>query len=294
MRKEPNHRVDLILLVIVGILIGIQVWLGALPTGVFGHDQFTYLDGAWRVACGQTPHVDFHILYGVLLWKPLQWGLWLSNYDVRGIGFARAFFTAFVVALYLIALRRRPAVLRVALVTFVSVFVATPRPLGEFPTLVSDAMFYNRIGYALVCFVIMDQLYLDRFYRSDTLASGQAFYRGLPPGVAIAALFLIKVSFLLPAGLILLTSALCFRPVVRQVAGVVCGAAATILVALVCLDFRPMAYFADIAMTMRFAGGYIAPRVSQVLVRDWPSLLFVVGAAVLVSMRTARGSRLWI
>src|ERR1700744_879862 len=71
-----THRRQWLLLLFAGLLLAgvccFQFSLGAFPTRIYGHDLFVFLNGAWRVASGQVPYVDFYSGLGVLVWKPIQ------------------------------------------------------------------------------------------------------------------------------------------------------------------------------------------------------------------------------
>src|ERR1700753_2422007 len=90
-------------------LCALEVLLGALPTRIYAHDVFIFLDGAWRVAHGQVPTVDFYAGYGVLVWNPLRWGLALRHYRIEGMGAVRAIYTAFLGLWFLLLSRRSPS-----------------------------------------------------------------------------------------------------------------------------------------------------------------------------------------
>src|ERR1700691_6671440 len=91
----PRSRVvaGLLLAVLATVSI-VQCELGAFPTRIYGHDLFVFLSGAWRVASGQIPCVDFYSGLGVLVWKPIQLAFVLHGYNADAIGVARAIYTA--------------------------------------------------------------------------------------------------------------------------------------------------------------------------------------------------------
>jgi len=48
------------------LICGATVFIGAVPTKVFGHDIFVPLEIGWRVINGQRPHLDFTSAWGPL------------------------------------------------------------------------------------------------------------------------------------------------------------------------------------------------------------------------------------
>ena len=49
------------------IICGATAFVGAVPTRIFGHDDFFLLDNGWRIVCGQRPHLDFYSPWGPVM-----------------------------------------------------------------------------------------------------------------------------------------------------------------------------------------------------------------------------------
>jgi hypothetical protein len=271
-----------------GSLCSLQVALGALPTRVYAHDFFIFLDGAWRVANGQIPCVDFYAGYGVLIWNPLRWGLALHGYNADGIGLARAFYTAFLGVWFLLLTRLGPRrVQSLTLGFFILMFLSAARPLGEYPTWVSHAMFYNRVSYALVFLIIFEQLGVSRFHAADQPVAGRQdnraqFWRGGSTGAALACTVLVSFWFVVPGAVILAIGLLLFGVNRRHLFGMLAGGIAVFVFAIICLHFRPMAFLHEI-ITLSYQRGGITDKAVNTIVQDLGAVLFTLAAGLAVA-----------
>src|SRR4030042_4283830 len=54
-------------LVCILIICGATAFIGAVPTRIYGHDNFFLLDNGWRIVCGQRPHLDFFRPWGPVM-----------------------------------------------------------------------------------------------------------------------------------------------------------------------------------------------------------------------------------
>jgi hypothetical protein len=271
-----------------GSLCSLQVALGALPTRVYAHDLFIFLDGAWRLTNGQIPFVDFYAGYGVLIWNPLRWGLALHGYNADGIGLARAFYTAFIGVWFLLLTRLAPRrVQSMTIGLFILMFVSAARPLGEYPTWVSHAMFYNRVGYALLFLIIFEQLGVSRFDAADHAHTEQPhekgqFWRGVSTGTALACATLVNIWFLLPGAVLLATGLLLFGVHRRHLAGMLAGAAAAFVFAITCLHFRPLAFLHEV-LTLAHQRGSITGGAVTTFVEDMGEVVFTLAAGLTIA-----------
>ncbi len=269
-------------------LCWLQVLLGALPTRVYAHDLFIFLDGAWRLANGQIPFVDFYAGYGVLVWNPLQWGLALHGYNADGIGLARAFYTAFIGVWFLLLTclaPRRAQSLTIGL--FILMFVSAARPLGEYPTWISHAMFYNRVGYALLFLIIFEQLGVSRFDAVDDAHTEQPhdkgqFWRGVSTGAALTCATLVNIWFLLPGAVLFATGLLLFGVNRRHLAGMLAGTAAAFVFAITCLHFRPVAFLHEV-LTLSHQRGSITGGAVNTFVEDMGGVVFTLAAGLAIA-----------
>ena len=277
------------------VVCALQVALGALPTRIYGHDLFVLLDGAWRVASGQIPCVDFYSGLGVLVWDPLRWALALDGYRADAIGLARAFYTAVLGIWFLLLIRRdRARIPSLVLGFFFLIFVSAARPLGEYPTWVSHAMFYNRIGYALLFLIILEQLPVSRFQAADAAAPAEErpkalFWGGLSTGAALACTVLLKVSFVLPGALLLAFGLFLFGVRRKHLLGLLTGGLAVALGAVAFLHFQPAAFFRETIALGHARQGMLFSQAVSAVVEEVGNLGFALAAGLAIAIACFRG-----
>jgi hypothetical protein len=239
------------------------------------------------VASGQVPCVDFYSGLGVLVWKPIQLAFLLYGYKAGAIGLARALYTAVLGAWFLLLIGREPIRTRVVgLWLFLLIFLSAARPLGEYPTWISHAMFYNRIGYALVFLVIFEQLPISRFRALDSgsgLHPEPQFWGGFSTGAAIACTVLLKISFLIPAAAILGLGLLFFGFTRRHITGLLAGALSTFALAMAFLHFQPAAFLRETIILGRERQGMLKSQFISVLVKDLGEILFTIAAGTIIA-----------
>jgi hypothetical protein len=280
----------LLLAVLAGVSI-VQWKLGAFPTRIYGHDLFVFLSGAWRVASGQIPYVDFYSGLGVLVWKPIQLAFVLHGYNADAIGAARAIYTA-VLGVWCLLLLRREAVLRwsISLWFFFLVLVSAARPLGEYPTWVSHAMFYNRVGYALLYLIMIDQLSASRFIAVDAseLVQGRghtqvSFWTGFSSGAALACTLLLKISYTVAGTVLLCLGLILFGVQRRHIAGVLAGGLAVLAAAIAFLHFQPIAFLHETLILSHERQGMLGSQIVQASVKELGGVAFTLAAGAAIA-----------
>ncbi len=122
-------------------------------------DLVTILDGAWRVAHGQAPSVDFHAATG-----PLAHYLPAAGYGLTGslgaampAAMALATLALAPAIAHVLASRLSPAV-AIPFGLFLVLVLAVPINLGEGVTSLSFIAFYNRIGWAALAALLVMHL----------------------------------------------------------------------------------------------------------------------------------------
>ena len=170
------------------------VLIGAVPTFVFGHDNFFLLENGWRVLHGLRPHLDFWSPWGPLTFLVVALGLKLSHGSPNGLAYGNAIFALVIgVWIYRVGRGRLAQAPRSLLAIYAAVLACSPHPVGLWPMILAPAMIYNRYGYALLVLVLM-----ECFQRPDTTMSGSEKKQGgFPRGQRWAGLFLKE---LLPGG----------------------------------------------------------------------------------------------
>jgi hypothetical protein len=174
---------------------GITAYIGAVHTMIYGHDIFLILDAGWRVLNGQRPNVDFSPSLSPALGLLLAGALRLAHNSVNAVGFASALVGATAGFLGYWLTRPRmgavPAVLASIVLTLITV---APFPVGLLPNALSQAMLYNRYGYALLGLVL-----LEAFQGSRDCDRARAVCGGFVTGVVSVALLFLKPSYSLVA-----------------------------------------------------------------------------------------------
>jgi putative flippase GtrA len=269
-----------------------QTLLGTMPTRIYSHDLFIFIDGAWRVASGQTPHQDFFSGFGVLLLKPLQLSLSIRGYDVAGIGLARAFYTAVVGLWTFLLIRRRLSPVHALLVTLASLaVVSAARPLGESLGMFSHSMYYNRVGYALVFLVMLEALYVSSSWRpASATAPFDRLWGGISTGAAIICLALLKVSFVVPAIVLLVTGAVLCGTSRRHLLGIGVGGLLVVVVAVLFLDFRPAPWLSDMVQLGRARSESPVEAMRGVVRHEAATLVAFLAAAICTASIVARST----
>ena len=168
-----------------------------LPVMRFGHDIPILLDGCWRVLNGQRPHLDFYPGLGVMVLLIEAPGIWLARGAAYGLAYSAAI-AGFVAGIcsYAIASRGLNRTVAGIIGLVCALLVLAPFPVGSNFHGLSEAMIYNRYGYALAAIVLIETFLTPRAGR------GQRF-EGLSSGVALGiCLFLKPTYFAAGAGII--------------------------------------------------------------------------------------------
>ncbi|MWC00412.1 hypothetical protein [Agromyces seonyuensis] len=272
-----ERRAVLLAAVLIAAVCAVQVLLGIVPTRIYAQDLFIFMDGAWRLASGQLPQQDFYAGFGVLLWRPLQLAFTLTGFDASGMGIARALFTGVVGVWTLLLLRRRVPGWVLLVATAASlVLTSAARPIGEHADLLSNAMFYNRIGFAVVFIILLDTMFLAGLWPAFTRTPvGDGLWRGVSTGAAVVALALLKVSFVIPAVLIAAAGLLIWRTSRRHLLGIAAGGVGVALAGLA-LGWRPVPWIVEMARLSRARSTSVLDSVALVVADDGLLLAFVL------------------
>lgn len=229
------------------LICGVTVFIGAVPTRVFGHDIFVPLDGGWRVLNGQRPHLDFMSPWGPVWFLLEALGLTLSRHSVDGIGYANAI-AALIVGTwsFFLGSHRLAALPRILLGWFLAALVAAPYPLGESPFVPSHAMTYNRYGYALIALILLECVALAR--GSDD-GRDEGWTGGLSTGVALSLALFLKASYFFVGVVLIVALALLLRRlVVRRLIAIALGFSFVSACMLAYLRFDVAAVLGDLHM----------------------------------------------
>lgn len=258
-------------------------YIGAVPTMIYGHDIFMAFDAGWRVLNGQRPDIDFSPSLSPALALLFAAALKLAHNSVNAAGYASALVGAAVGILGYGLTRRRMAAIPSALASIVLTLIAVaPFPVGLSPNTLSQAMLYNRYGYALAGLVL-----LGAFQGSSTRAL--AFWGGFVTGVVAVALLFLKPSYCLVA----IGSAVCGGVLARhhpsRFAGIFLGLLVSSGAMMAYLRFDFAAVWNDLAlMSAAKSSGMSFWTIRWAFFKGLPEILPLVLLAFLVAVRESR------
>jgi hypothetical protein len=132
---------------------------GETVTTKYLNDLFIFLDGVHRVSEGQVPNRDFHTALGPLVYYAPAAGYWLSGTlgGAMPVGMALLVLALSPCAAHILSSRLRPAI-ALPLGIYLILVAAVPINLGESIGSLSFAMFYNRIGWSALGFLLVMHL----------------------------------------------------------------------------------------------------------------------------------------
>lgn len=180
--------------VFVGVIAAICALLLALPgqtvTTKYLNDLFIFLDGVHRVTEGQVPNRDFHTALGPLVYYAPALGYWISGHlgAAMPAGMALLVLALAPASAHIVSSRLRPAG-ALPLVTFLFLIAAVPINLGESIGSLSFAMFYNRVGWATLGFLLI--MYL----RPEHPRAHQLWLDALCSACLVSLMLYTKISY---------------------------------------------------------------------------------------------------
>lgn len=169
------------------LLLGLP---GKTVTARYLNDLFIFLDGAHRIAAGQIPNQDFHTALGPLVYYVPAAGYWLSgNFGgAMPVGVALLILTLSPVAAWILSSRLRPAI-ALPLAAFLFLIAAVPLNPGDSIGALSFGMFYNRIGWVALGFLLIMYVQPAQPHRY------QNFLDALCATVLIILMLYMKISY---------------------------------------------------------------------------------------------------
>jgi len=201
-------------------MCGTAVFIGAVPTRVFGHDIFFLLDNGWRVINGQRPHIDYASPWGPVTFLIAGLGLTVSRYTVDGIGYGNALFGLLIgLWSYRIGRDRLEPTPHLLMSLYLVVLVIAPYPLGRPFFYSSHAMVYNRYGYALLGLVMLESFHTVE----GRIREKEDWIGGISSGAATALALFLKITYFFGAGLLISGSALLRGLSRRRLLGIMFG-----------------------------------------------------------------------
>jgi hypothetical protein len=232
--NDKTYRQFCLFLSCLIVICGTAVFIGAVPTRIFGHDIFFLLDNGWRVVNGQRPHIDFTSPWGPVSFLIVGIGLISSKYSVNAIGYGNAIF-AFIIALwsYRLSRDRMGFIPRLLICIYLALLVVSPYSLGWGVLNSGHAMFYNRYGYALLGLIM-----IEAFQRVGTdHQRREEWIGGISSGAVAAIALFLKGNYFVAAVLLIGISILFGRHSKSRFIGMAIGFSSVTLALLSYLSF---------------------------------------------------------
>lgn len=163
---QRSVSVALLVIALAAICALMLAWPGQTITTRYVNDLFIFLDGIHRIQLGQVPNRDFHTALGPLVYYVPAAGYWLTgNFGgAMPLGMALLVMALALPAAHILNSRLRPAI-ALPLAFCLILIAAAPINLGESISALSFAMFYNRIGWAALGFLLVMYLRPERPHR---------------------------------------------------------------------------------------------------------------------------------
>lgn len=172
-----------------------RLFLGPVPSTIFGNDVVLLLDGGWRILNGLVPNHDFYLSLGPVTYMWVAAGLWITHGSAAGLSVGLTAFAALVtVFAFLVARTRMTSAGTILYSAYILLLCTGPMPLGRNPsTDLTYAMIYNRFGYALLSILYVALLLTPKRLREHQ--GREDWFAWTTAGVSLAVLFFLKVSF---------------------------------------------------------------------------------------------------
>jgi hypothetical protein len=274
-------RIAALFVVGLAVICGGCALIGAVPTFIFGHDDFFPLENGWRVFNGLKPQLDFWSPWGPVTFVVVALGLKISNASANGIAYGNAIF-ALITGLwtYGVGHERLQPVPRTLLALYAAALACAPYPIGMAPMALSHAMAYNRYGYALLI-----PLLVECFPSQVKPASKSEKWLGaVSTGAALGLVLFLKASYFLVGAGVVAASLLFSNATVRRFLGIVVGFGAVSFVAIAYLRFQPGAMLRALHMAAGArAQSLSAKAILYNLITNLIPLYCVVGLAFLAT-----------
>lgn len=234
-------------LTVLAVLVAVSIGRGLVgpgPLRVYTHDSWFLIDGAWRILHGQVPHVDFYSPLGFMCYLPTVLGFTFSH-GAEAVNWGQCFCGVLVAAISVpvVFARMRPP-FSALYCTALTLLALAPFSPGEFFTMATQSVFYNRLGYALLGILFVECV-------KPVLSGGNRlteFLGGAVAGFAIGFLFFLKFTYA-AYGVVLIVAMIPLRPQTRtRWIGIVAAGVLTGMAGLAFLRFNIGALIHDVRM----------------------------------------------
>ena len=172
------------------IFCGMLVFPRSTYTTVCVWDLFLFLDGAYRIAAKQIPHVDFHTPLGALNYILPYWGQKLSGHFGSAMPVALALsLIALMLAMIHILVSRLHYYVALPVALYLQLLVAAPALIQADHTYITMAMWYNRFCWAALSLLLL--MYMQPHISSNKIK----WFDGLSVGLILLLLVYTKISY---------------------------------------------------------------------------------------------------
>ena len=277
-------------LALLAAICGVTALIGAVPTLIYGHDDFLLLENGWRVLNGLRPQLDFWSPWGPAMFLAMALGLKVGNNSPDGIGYANAIFGLLIgLWAYRLGRNRLTPIVRVLFPLYAVLLICAPYPLGESPLASSHAMLYNRYGYALIALMLVECFQAAR----EPKWKFEDCMGGISTGAAAALAFFLKANFFVVSLPLIGASLILVRPNRKRILGILLGFGSCAILSMAYLRFDLFA----VVSALRAAAGARAQALSLQLptwiIKANPVPLVLVGAIAVAGCFLNCGKRAW-
>ncbi|MBF0383884.1 MAG: hypothetical protein HQL69_22945 [Magnetococcales bacterium] len=165
-------------------------------------DIFIPLHYGWSLLQGLAPHQDIHTALGAFVGVVNGLGHWLAGPSGHALIVANLIVGLFTAACMAWATRTRlPSFMGVVLTLSIFLLCISPRFLDGYYVEIDYIGQYNKHGWALLC-TLLTFIYIPA--RSNSVSTAQLLVDALLAALLITALFFLKVSYILVAGLMII------------------------------------------------------------------------------------------
>ena len=288
LEPRPSSKLRFWPAIMLAAICLLTAYIGAVPTLIYGHDTFYFLENGWRTLYGLRPQLDYWSPWGPLMFLIVASGMKLANASPNAIGYGSSLFgLAIGLWTYRLGRHRFASVPRLAFSLFAVLLVVAPYPLGVWPLTSSHAMLYNRYGYALVALVIVE-CFQPPEERAGELAGG-----GSSGAAAALALFL-KASFFFVALPLIAFSLFFRRPKATRLLGLALGFGAVALMGIAYLRFDVPAIVNALRMAAAARAQALSPQTPLWTIEgNFPPLFLALALALGASFLNSGARNRW-
>ncbi len=180
----------ILFLIISATLCFLLLSLNYTYISVMLNDTFVIIDGAYRMAQGYIPHVDFRTQLGFLNFAFPALAMLITDNVGAAVPTALALYVLFLspLAAYVICTRMRYWI-AIPLFLYIVFLVASPFMVGSTPVQISFASIYNKVGWAALLIVLL--MYIAPIFQARKLW----IFDALVASLLIAFLLYTKITY---------------------------------------------------------------------------------------------------